>query len=327
MQVTRRLISGLLTFLPGGRFLTERRTGSAGSAPYCYWVWLHHILIARENRLLGSHPTAVAELGPGDSLGAGLTAILTGARQYDAFDVIEYANVPDTLRILDQLVELLRRHAPVESDADGAPLFNRPHFPEDLLPEDRLSALLAPARLDAVRAAVRALGKEHCGIRIGYEPRWLETGSSPEIAPELLFSQAVLEHVDDLASAYQAMARWLPRGAVISHEIDFRSHGFAPTWNGHWTYSDKLWRLIRGRRRYAINREPLSRHLNLMRSSGFRVVDVRRLTNESQVSRRDLVGRFRSMSGDDLTTEIALVQAVREAGRLAGADDEPADPR
>ncbi len=50
---------------------------------------------------------------------------------------------------------------------------------------------------------------------------------------DLIYSQAVLEHVTDMTGVYEAMHRWLKPDGVMSHQIDYRCHGKADTWNGH----------------------------------------------------------------------------------------------
>ncbi len=311
MQFTRRLLSGLLTFIPGGRNLSERSTGGTGSARYCYWVWLHHLVLARRNGLAGDL-RVVAELGPGDSLGTGLAALLSGADRYYAFDVISYANPEMNLRILEELRELYARREPVSNRELNSPTFRLDAFPAEELPADELNRALAGERIEALRAAVRTPGEEHDDVLVAYEPDWLRANAAPEEQAQLLISQAVLEHVDDLAGAYAAMYRWLAPGGFTSHEIDLRSHNFARSWNGHWTLSDPSWALIRGRRRYAINREPLSTHLRLLEQAGFRIVHVKRLTQPTEISRGKLAPRFRDLDDEDLTTSTALIQAVKD---------------
>lgn len=310
-QLTRRLLSGLLTFLPGGRALTERSTGGAGDAAYCYWVWLHHLVLARRHGLEGEL-RAVAELGPGDSLGTGIAALLGGVDRYYAFDIIPYANAEMNLRILDELIGLYEARLFPSAGSRNSDIVRLDEFPDAELPETELRRGLEPARIEVVRAAVRHPGSDRDGVWLSYEPDWLATQAAPGEQAKLLISQAVLEHVDDLAGAYAAMHRWLSPGGLISHEIDFRSHDFARDWNGHWTFSEATWGLIRGRRRYAINREPLSTHLRLIEEAGFRVVYVKRLEKASAIGREDLAPRFRAMPTADLTTSTALVQAVKE---------------
>jgi hypothetical protein len=301
----------LLTYVPGGRLLSERSTGGTGSARYCYWVWLHHLVLARRNGLEG-RLRVVAELGPGDSLGTGVAALLGGVDRYYAFDIISYANAEMNLRILDELVGLYERRNPISDDGYSSPVFEFEGFPSDDLPEDELLPALADDRVEAIRAAVRDPGQEQGDLLLTYEPDWLEAKAAPREQAQLLISQAVLEHVDDLAGAYAAMYRWLAPGGLISHEIDFRSHDFARAWNGHWTFSDTSWALIRGRRRYGINREPLSTHLRLAREAGFRIVYVKPLTSPSEISKAQLATRFRSLDDEDLTTVTALIQAVKD---------------
>jgi hypothetical protein len=310
MQFTRRLLSGLLTFVPGGRLLSERSTGGSGSARYCYWVWLHHLVLARRNGL-PANPRVVAELGPGDSLGTGIAALLGGVDRYYAFDVISYSQTERELQILEQLRQMYgQRLPPTDDDFDRA-MFRLASFPDEIPPAD-LERALREERVEAIRAAIQNLGEEQDGIVAAYEPSWLEAKAAPGEQAELLVSQAVLEHVDDLPGAYRAMYDWTAPGGMISHEIDFRSHNFARDWNGHWSFSDASWALIRGRRRYAINREPLSTHLRLTREAGFRIVDVKRAIEPSAIGRDRLASRFASLDDEDLTTKAVLIQAVKD---------------
>ena len=55
----------------------------------------------------------------------------------------------------------------------------------------------------------------------------------------------------------------------MSHQIDFTSHGVTEKWNGHRAYSDLLWKIIVGKRKYLINREPVSTHIGLMEKYDF----------------------------------------------------------
>jgi hypothetical protein len=53
-------------------------------------------------------PESVAEFGPGDSLGVGLAALLSGSNRYSALDVHRDGSTERTLRIFDELVALFR---------------------------------------------------------------------------------------------------------------------------------------------------------------------------------------------------------------------------
>jgi hypothetical protein len=127
----------------------------------------------------------------------------------------------------------------------------------------------------------------------------------------MIYSQAVLEHVTDLRYAYDVLTGWLKPGGFMSHQIDFKCHGTARAWNGHWTYSDFMWRLIKGRRPYLLNREPHSTHLRLLQETGLTIVGDVTFRKSSEVERRQLAARFRNMSDDDITTSGAFVQGVK----------------
>jgi hypothetical protein len=127
---------------------------------------------------------------------------------------------------------------------------------------------------------------------------------------DMLLSQAVLQHVDDLAQAYRAMRHWLAPTGCMTHTVDFTSHGLADSWNGHWTYSDATWKLLRGKRPYLLNRQPHSAHVRLLSQSGFRVVFDRKYTSEPPAQRALLAHPFRDLSDEDLRTHGAFIVAT-----------------
>ena len=98
----------------------------------------------------------------------------------------------------------------------------------------------------------------------------------------------------------------------MSHQIDFGCHDTAGYWNGHWAYSDFLWKWIRGKRPYFLNRKPYSTHVRLLSDPGFKVVYDLKAIDGSGIQREQLSQDFRDMTNDDLATRDALLQAVKE---------------
>jgi SAM-dependent methyltransferase len=316
------MLFNLITFLPGAlslpgvqTHLRRRSIGAAasGSGRYCYSVWLRHLRMAADSGL----PTqmhAVAELGPGASLGVGLAALLCGAEEYHAFDVVQHTASDRNLRVLDELIELYRARAPIPGDTEYPQL--RPRlkdyaFPHDLLKEDRLAVTMTADRIERIRQSLRTVGSPTSMIR--YQAPWTDEAVVRENSVDLVFSQAVLEHVDDLSGAYRAMWRWLKPGGVMSHTIDFRSHGWSPKWDGHWGYSDLRWKLVRGRDVWSINREPYATHRRLLLDQGFRIAHEQRTRAEAETTRTQLAARFRDMAEEDRTTRGVFIQAVKSA--------------
>ena len=113
-----KLIKGLATYVPVLNRLTMRGTGGTVSARYCYSVWLRHLVLAHEQGLR-KIPDTVAELGPGDSLGSGLAALLCGSERYFGLDVKSYAPTDRNRQIFDELVELFQRRAAKLQTADS----------------------------------------------------------------------------------------------------------------------------------------------------------------------------------------------------------------
>lgn len=307
----RALATGLASFVPGVVRLMNRGSGGTGSARYCYSVWLRHLVKASASGL-PTRPECVAELGPGDSIGIGLAAVLSGVDQYIALDVKAHANVLRNLELFDQLVALFRSGAPIPDEQEFPrvqPRLPEYGFPLHVLTPARLSASLSEPRIQAIRAAI--LG-EPSSIVVTYRAPWTDPSVVRAGSVDFLFSQAVLEHVEGLDATYRAMREWLRPGAHMSHSVDFSSHDLTRSWNGHWMLGDTEWRLVRGTRPYLINREPLSRHLDLLDRYRFDVVSIEKRSAETGARFRP-ARRFRPMDPEDACTAGVFFQA--RAGR------------
>jgi hypothetical protein len=317
---TRRLLFNSLTFVPGvslvpavRRKLRSRTIGTGGtdSARYCYSVWMRHLFSARENGL-NTNPETVAELGPGDSLGISLAALLSGAARCFAFDVVAHASAARDLAIFNNLVSMFECRAAIPDDVEfpGAfPKLKDYRFPVDILTNRRIETALAPERVRRIRDSLTMLESNDSLIR--YRAPWYDASVVKKDSVDMIFSQAVLEHVDDLEMVYRTMNQWLTTSGYVSHQIDLKSHGWAEEWNGHWTYSDFMWKLIRGRDSWLINREPRSTHIRLLTDTGFRIVSCESFATESRIGINDLAKRFRGMSEEDLRTSGLFVQAMK----------------
>lgn len=324
MVSTKRLLFNAATFVPGAtmlppvkRVLARRELGTGGTdqARYCYSVWLRHLIFAEANGL-NCAPRAVAELGPGDSLGIGLASILSGVERYYAFDVVAHASAQRNLAVLDELISLFRARADVPDGSElprVGPALDDYRFPGKLLTAERLEQALDPRRLDRIRESLRNCASGESMIQ--YRAPWNTQGAIEHESLDLVFSQATLEHVDALRDVYRAMYLWLKPGGYMSHQIDFKCHGSATQWNGHWTYSDLMWKLVRGKDTWLINRQPYSTHVQLTQDCGFRIVGQQCVRKPSNVTRRQLAPKFRALSDDDLTITDAFIQAIKPSGQ------------
>lgn len=309
----RKIGEGLLTYVPGVTQLAQRVSGGSGDARYCYSVWLRHLVCLAEADL-PTDPHTVGELGPGDSLGVGLCAMLTGADHYFACDVRTYADPERNRAVLDELVEMLRARTPIPGPDEyprANPKLPDYEFPQHVLTDERLAAALDAPRVEAIRRALAGDTAPDAPVTLRYVAPWYDRGLVAPGTLDLVFSQAVLEHVDDLDNAYATMHAWLAPGGVSSHQVDFYCHHYAREWNGHWTYPPATWRLIRGRRSYGINRQPLSAHRALLARHGFELRNERPNRAASTLARDRLAAEFEHLTDEDLTTRSALLQAVK----------------
>lgn len=264
---------------------------------------------------LDTAPAAVAELGPGGFLGVGLAALMSGADRYYALDAVPYIQQNRNLEVFHELVTLFnkREHIPNQEEfPEAKPTLDSYDFPDQILTEQRLEKAMDPARLRSIEECL-----SHSELLDGpntpivYIAPWNDAGAVGENSIDMIISQAVLEHVANPSQVYGACYSWLKKGGLMSHQIDYKSHGITRSWNGHWTYSNFLWRLIKGRRPYLLNREPHSVHLDLIRRWGFKVIYNLPIKGHSDISRGELAGTYKTMSDDDMVTTGAFVQAVK----------------
>jgi hypothetical protein len=305
---------GLLTCVPGLHRLLRRGTGGSTSARYCYSVWMRHLVLnARANPTLQFR--SVAELGPGDSIGIGLAALLSGADRYIALDALPHAKAARNLVVFDELVELFRTRAPIPGDDEFPGVLPRLEdysFPVHLLSDARLEQTLAPQRLQRLRADIAALQGS-----VSYLPKWYERGQIDEGSLDLIVSQAVLEHVDAMEGAYDAMFSWLSPGGFMSHQIDFKCHSTAEKWNGHLAYSELTWSLMRGSLPYFLNRRVLTEHLAAAKAVGFADIVVKRAERDDGLPVEALAPRFRAIAAAEIRTSGAFLQAAKPLRRAA----------
>jgi hypothetical protein len=308
------VVTGLATYVPG---LWERFRGATGgtvSARYCYSVWLRHLVVNTQNGMPGI-PRVVAELGPGDSIGIGLAALISGVEKYFALDIVRYARDLDNLRVFDELVGLFQQQASIP----GADEFPRviPElksyaFPAHILTPQHLAEALAPERIERLRADLRGINGPGADSSLVYAVPWTDDVVVRKSEVDLIMSQAVLEHVDDLPGTYAAMHSWLKPNGWMSHAIDFKSHGITEEWNGHWAFSPVAWRIVRGKRSYLLNRAPASVHHRLLRNTGFEIVKTFDQVNEKGIARNKLADGFRELSDSDFGTATSFVVATKK---------------
>jgi SAM-dependent methyltransferase len=295
---------GMLTYVPilnTWRFRHES-TGGSDVPRYCYSVWLRH-LITLDRYGFNIKGAKVGELGPGDSIGIGLAALLSGATQYIGLDIVPYSAKADLARMFDELLHMYAKKEPVPGDDEFPSV--RPRMDSYQFPAHLIDWMDVSMRAEEIRNDLR--NGLNSGRFLGYRAPWTSLPDIAKASLDLIFSQAVLEHVDNLEDTYRAMFAWLKPGGYASHVIDFRAHGRSPFWNGHLAYSDRQWKLVRGKREFLLNRESLSTHLSLAKKVGFEVLLSKRDQAPHGLNTQALSSRFQRIDPIDAQTSGVLL--------------------
>ncbi len=290
----------------------SRRQVAAATAPYCYAVWMRHLLQWHTTGTV-RFPETVAEIGPGNSLGVGLAALLSGVNRYYALDAVTQVDFQKNRDILEGLIELFTKRANIpdhEEYPDLGPPLQSYAFPEHILPNASLSVSLNVKRIERIRQNISNMSSQGNTDMLTYITPWSSAlPSEMFVSVDWILSQFVMEHVDDLPAAYEQFYGLLKPGGCMTHHIDFRSHWTSYEWNGYWAYENRTWKMIRGKRPYFINRMPLSEHLSCTSRTGFEVLHMIKTKCDSGISPKQLARRFRNLSVDDLQTMGAMIVA------------------
>ncbi len=267
----KAIFKALLKKMPGINLIRSLRTRGSNESRYCYSVWLRHYIFL--NSYGNFRPQQMAELGPGDSIGVSLAALLCGVEKIYAFDVNNTIDVNQNIKIFDDLVQMFNNREEIPSKNEYpylSPAIENHEFPHDLINDSILEQSLNPSRIAEIREEIMQLNSsEFNGKYIFYKAPWDINNAELYGKIDLIISQAVLEHVLNLENTYKEMYNFLRIGGRMSHQIDFKCHGTSSYWNGHRFYRDKEWSFVNDVEGPAINRTTYLDHLKISENLGF----------------------------------------------------------
>jgi SAM-dependent methyltransferase len=227
----------------------------------------------------------IAEMGPGDAMSMELLLYVLGASGVCGLDVVA---VTDANTWHPAWEELTRWAEEQVTDSEKAAL---------------------ERRVELAKQMVLELSPEHCleAENLSGLHYLLVSRSKPWPLPDgsmdLIFSQAVMEHVAPLEASYIEQARVLKPGGYISHRIDLKDHLNSRDWRDHLTYSELQWSLMTSHRPGFTNRARASQHLAALERAGLEILHVERQMNDAPPLRRSLLAAaFRDLDDEDLNT-------------------------
>ncbi len=260
------------------------RWGNSRDADYFYGVWLKHLALLRRAGL-DRAPRAVAEFGPGDTLGCGLCALLTGAQRYAAFDVRDFTTERGNRLILERLLPLVAADAPRRPQ--GSWLALERMLGDDVRPSrlgfpDPPAAASLGERAQAIRAALGRVIQARGPVQV-IAP-W-HAFAAPHEAFDVVFSHSALQYEPDLQRLFAYMTTMLRPGGWMSHQVDLTSIGATRSWDGHRCYGSLAWRMVNLGRPYALNRQAASAYVQAIRATpGLQLVEAIRHLREDRAA-------------------------------------------
>jgi len=306
------IAKGLIKHIPGVKTILPSKTGGASSDPeYCYTVWIIHLKYWADYNEKPAQ--VVAEIGPGNSLGLCFAALLSGSEKAYAFDVVKYWDSNENLKIFNGLVKIFKRKGIASAGSaypNVEPKIEDYGFPSHIITDKILEESLHESRLDKIREEILDIDNPENQF-IKYHIPWYGSNVIDTSTVDLIFSQAVLEHVEDLDNTYISMYKWLKPSGMMSHTIDFKSHGITKSWNGHWSFSDFEWKLVKGGKSFLINRQPFSKHKALHAKHDFNIVLSTKVFAENNLRASDLSKTFKNLTEEDITTSGAYILSFK----------------
>lgn len=307
----KAITKGFLTYIPGLYNLhkeSKLKEGHSSSiAEFCYSTWLRILVKLYETEGSVNFNT-VAELGPSNSFGVGLCALLSGSHKYIALDVENTYNPILTTKIFHKLIQLFSAKAPIPDDNQFPQINIRLDdykFPEYIINDELLKTTLNIERVQGILAAID-IGKENNEFISYYYP-WQNFKNIKNLRQQnidLVFSRAVLEHVKSPDKVCKDISMIANGNIIILHDIEYHSHGLSKEWNDHKKFKNFTWKIILGNRPYFLNRISHSEHEKIINNYGFKII-------HSERNIRNTLDSFSAYHARDFLTYGGVIVAVK----------------
>jgi hypothetical protein len=264
------IIKGMATYLPGMNAKINRKREhqkhSGSIAEFCYTLWLSLLSNLVENEI-DYNFERFGELGNGRSLGIAFCALLTGTKQYVSLEIEGTYTIKENLKLLDNIVLLFRKKANIINKYKQLNI----KITDNSIKKRILNTLVVnETRVSEIKKEIINNFKDSKLIQI-IKP-WEQ--SSP-LGLDIVFSRAVMEHVNEPHLVYQSLTKHLKKDAIMFHDIEFHSHNITKNPNGHYKIPNLIWKLICGKREYYLNKWTLKEHLQSIRDNQFQIKDIR----------------------------------------------------
>ena len=216
----------------------KNETGGTVDADYCYSLFLrtfNYSKITNKNKI----PQYVLEVGCGDSNVVALLWLLVGAKKVVSIDAYEYLNKNKILKVFEKASKIL-------IDKSFCQLGLNPKLNIDVYENlwkliDSREKLLSRREM-IINEIKRFINNEKVTL-FSYNPNYtIKTKFNFKF--NLIFSQAVFEHVRDPEKVFNFLHKNLDKKGIIYTSIDFKSHGVSTLKNGHYLLTENQYNKI-----------------------------------------------------------------------------------
>jgi len=286
IKLTKAIVKGMVTYIPGAAYLLEKKKRTSKHsgihAEFCYTLWLSILSTFDEN---GIKPyfEKIGELGSGGSVGVGICALLTGTKKFFALAFKNNFVKDSNLKLLDEIFVLLKNKTPIPNHFKQLNIqISNNDFPSHLIsPRFNENNFIAELRNEINSDCL-------CSKYLNILYEWHK---KPPLNLDLVFSRAVMEHVNEPDQVYKHIANHQKSGAYTFHDIEFHSHGITKNINGHLNINKWVWKIISGNRSYYLNRWMFLDHIHALESLNIKIINTRKVTeNEKDSSNEVLIG-------------------------------------
>ncbi len=239
----------------------------------CFYEYFHILGIEKSAISEYLNDKTLLEYGPGDTAGVALLMYAHGARKVYCVDRFPLANFSDfSLSVFSSLFSKLEGDVRHRAEA----CFNEQGTPSSGFDTRAIEYLVKSNGLSGLKNEV-----------------------------DIVFSRAVLEHVNDLSATFEDMYEALVNNGVSIHQVDLKSHGLHKRNSLDFlTWPDTLWHLMYSHKGVP-NRYRVNAYKELIDKSGFqlRLLAHTLLAQDSELTevRPYLIDRFKGLSDEDLS--------------------------
>jgi hypothetical protein len=293
-------------------FPQKNQTGGSSEGKYVAHIFLlqtYFLKVKNADRTNSINFKSVCEFGPGDSVAIGLLYMIIYKSEYIAFDAHPYLDESISLEACRKALKYLKKIDSLESLSH---LLESNRFNESINLKglfDYLEKELLPK--------IRGVSDEdvkNALSEIKYFAPYDLDDHQMKYRFDLIYSQAVLEHCDNLSEIYNFQKSNLSGHGISYNHIDFKSHGTSFRWNGQYGLSNKVYKSLEKSNTFQwINRMPISHHEYLIKKEGLNLFDIIKFKLSDGISMESVSEDMKPFVRDfeDLNTHSSIVMSTR----------------